>query len=285
MIVVGEAIDEVARGVEDVDLIVATEVVLVELDGLDRGIEVPVGAEDEVDALVDHDRLAGLDNAEGAEVQARVELLRGPHLAAVIVSVFIPAERFAEPVVHADVQVQHDEDRGLQPIGQIKSLGAHFEALAWVFRKQQHVFGVAVRSVSTAQQVRLLRSGRHAGGRTAALHVKDDRWNFSKVGEAQRFLHQRDARPGGCGKRARAIPGRADDHSNRGELVLCLHDRVACRLGVGLAGCSRVRLGHGHDFTALSIESAIRLTPIPHQSQVLSQNSPCCRLRRLHRPR
>ena len=42
--------------------------------------------------------------------------------------------------------------------------------------------------------------------------------------------------PGGRGERARAVPAGADDHADRGDLVLGLHDRVACS---GRSPCRR----------------------------------------------
>jgi hypothetical protein len=66
-------------------------------------------------------------------------------------------------VVHADVEIEHQEDRGLQPLGEIEALRRHLEALGRVFRKQQDVLGVAVRGIGAGDQVALLGAGRHAG--------------------------------------------------------------------------------------------------------------------------
>ncbi len=63
-----------------------------------------------------------------AEVAAVVEHLGGHHLAAVVLLAVVPFQRAAEPVVHADVEVEHQEDRGLQPLGEIEALRRHLEA-------------------------------------------------------------------------------------------------------------------------------------------------------------
>ncbi len=94
--------------------------------------------------------------------------------------------------------------------------------------QQQHVLGVAVRGVGAGDQVGLLRAGRHAGGRAAALHVDDRDRDLGEVGQADELGHQRHARAGGGGECARAVPAGADDHADRSQLVLGLHDRERC---------------------------------------------------------
>ena len=54
-----------------------------------------------------------VDVEVAAEVAAVVEHLRRHHLAAVVLFAFVPLQRTAQPVVHADVEVEHQEDRGL----------------------------------------------------------------------------------------------------------------------------------------------------------------------------
>ena len=109
-------------------------------------------------------------------------------------------------MVHADVEVEHDEDRCLQPVGEVERLRRQLEALGRVFREQQHVLGVAVRGIGAGDQVALLGAGRHAGRGAGALHVEDHRRDFGEVGEADELLHQRDAGAGGRGEGARAVP-------------------------------------------------------------------------------
>ena len=127
-------------------------------------------------------------------------------------------------MVHADIEVEHDEDRRLQPVGEVEGGGGELERLGRVLGKQQHVLGVAVRGVGAGDDVGLLRSRRHAGRGAGPLHVENHRGYFREIGEAEELLHQRDAGAGGGGEGARAVPGRADHDADRGELVLGLHD-------------------------------------------------------------
>ena len=97
------------------------------------------------------------------------------------------------------------------------------------------MLGVAVRGVGAGEHVRLLRARRHAGRGAAALHVEQHGWNFREIGEAEKFLHQRNARPRRRGEGARAVPAGADDDADGGELVLALHDGVFVLAGFSLA--------------------------------------------------
>ena len=159
----------------------------------------------------------------------------------------VPRERLAQPVLHADVEVEHDEDRRLQPVGEVERQRAEFEAFARVLGQQQHVLRVAVRRVRARHEVGLLRARRHAGRRAAALHVEQHGRDLGEIREPEEFLHQRNARARRRGERARAVPRRADHHADRRELVLGLHDRVALlagrRIGAELAAPFREALG------------------------------------------
>ena len=143
----------------------------------------------------------------------------------------VPGERLAQPLVHADVEVEHDEDGRLQPVGEVEGLRGELEAFARVLGEEEHVLGVAMGGVGAGEDVRLLRAGRHAGRRAAALDVEDDRRDLGEIGEADELLHQRDAGAGGRGEGAGAVPGGADHHADRGELVLGLDDGVAVLAG------------------------------------------------------
>jgi hypothetical protein len=46
------------------------------------------------------------------------------HLATVVAARVVPAERLAHVVVHAELEVAHDQHRGLQPVGQIERVGS-----------------------------------------------------------------------------------------------------------------------------------------------------------------
>ena len=166
-----------------------------------------------------------------AEFAPGFEIGRRHHLAAIELARIVPTEWRGETGVHADVEIEHDENRRLQPLGQVERERAEFEGLAGAVGQQQHMLGVAVRSEGAGQHVRLLRARRHAGRGPAALDVEHHRRNFGEIGEAEKLLHQRDARPGRRGEGAGAVPAGADHHADRGDLVLGLNDRVALLAG------------------------------------------------------
>ncbi len=175
-----------------------------------------------------------IDVEIAAEILAGFEFLGAHHLAAIVAALIVPVEGLAEAIVHADIEIEQDEHRRLQSIREVEGLGAEREALVGIFRKQQHVLGVAVGGIGTGDQVGLLGARRHAGGRAAALYVENHRRHLGKVGQAEEFLHQRNAGPGGGGKGARAVPCRADHHADRGQFVFGLDYGVACHAVVGV---------------------------------------------------
>jgi hypothetical protein len=65
-----------------------------------------------------------VDVEVAAEVLAGIQHLGGHHLAAVVARAVVPVEGLAQAVVHADVEVEQDEDRRLQAVGQIEGLRA-----------------------------------------------------------------------------------------------------------------------------------------------------------------
>ncbi len=68
-----------------------------------------------------------------AELEPVLEHLGGGDLAAIELAVGIPIERFAQTFIHADIEIEHDEDRRLQPVGEIERLRAELERLVWIF--------------------------------------------------------------------------------------------------------------------------------------------------------
>ena len=81
------------------------------------------------------------------------------------------------------------------------------------------------------RDVALHRSRRQPRRRPRALHVENHARNFRKVSVTGIFGHERNARTGGRGHRARARPPRAEHDARRGQLVFRLDDR-----DVALAG-------------------------------------------------
>ena len=129
-----------------------------------------------------------------AELAAAFELVARQDLAAVELARIVPAERLGEMRIHADVEIEHHEDQRLQPLGEIERARPEFERFPGAVGDQEHMLGVAVRGESAEEQVRLLGAGRHAGRRAAALNIEHDDRNLGEIGEAEEFLHERDAR-------------------------------------------------------------------------------------------
>ena len=169
-----------------------------------------------------------------AKISAGFEHFGCHDLATVVITAFVPHKGFAQPLVHADVQVGHHKHRRLQAIGQIKRSGRMFKTLGGVFGEQKHVFGVAVRCIGTGDDVGLLRTGGHAGRRPAALHVDDGDRDLGKIRQADEFGHQRNAWARGGSKRPRAVPARAYDHTDGSNLVFSLNDGVIVLAGSGI---------------------------------------------------
>ena len=159
----------------------------------------------------------------------------------------VPRQGIAEPILHADVEVEHHEDGCLQAVGQVEGQCGELECLLWIFGEKQNVLGITVRRVRARHNVGLLRACRHACGRAAALNVEDYRRNLGEIPESDEFLHQRDARSGCARECARAVPCRAHHDAYRRELVLGLDDSVA-RLagrGIGAVPLAMAREGFG----------------------------------------
>jgi hypothetical protein len=71
--------------------------------------------------------------------------------------------------------------------------------------------------------------------------------HFGEIGEAEEFLHQRDAGAGGRRERPRAVPGGADHHADRGQFVLGLDDGVARHAVVGVGAVLAAITAEGFD--------------------------------------
>ena len=179
------------------------------------------------------------------EFLAGIELGGAHDLAAVIFTRIGPLERFAQMLVHADVQVAHDKHRGLQTFGQIQRGGGMLEAFGGVVREQQDVFGVAVRGVSAGQQVGLLGARGHACGRPATLYVDEHGGDLGKMSQADEFGHQGNAGAGGGGECAGTVPARAQDDADGGQFVFGLDNRAALAAGLGVGAVFRAIFHEG----------------------------------------
>ena len=166
-------------------------------------------------------------------VEAR-DLLRRQHLAAVGSVRIVPLQVLAHPIVHADVEIGEDEHRRLQALGQVERLDRHVKAFFGIGRKQQHVTRVAVRGIGAEHDVALLGAGGHAGRRADPLHIEYHAGNLGVIGEAQKFVHERDAGSARGRERACAVPARAEHHADGGQLVLGLDYRIVVLAGGGI---------------------------------------------------
>ena len=147
-----------------------------------------------------------IDVEIAAEFPPFLQHLCGHHLAAIILPGVIPLQRARQTMVHADIEVEHHEYRGLQALGEVKRGCREFERFSRILRKQQHMLGVAMRCIGADQDVALLGSGRHARRWTCALHIHDHRRDLGEIREPDEFLHQGDTWTGGGGEGARAVP-------------------------------------------------------------------------------
>ncbi len=75
-----------------------------------------------------------------AELLDAVEIFGVIHLAAVVTARVVPHERIRHHFVHAEFEVGHDDDRRLQPIGDVERVGRKVETLLRRRRNQHHVF-------------------------------------------------------------------------------------------------------------------------------------------------
>ena len=90
-------------------------------------------------------------------------------------------ERVRHPIVHAQVEIAHDEDGCLKFLGQVKGLDGHGVALFDRMGEQQNVLGVAVREDRGGEDIGLGSSCGQAGRRAHALDVENHAGHFSIV--------------------------------------------------------------------------------------------------------
>src|SRR5262249_43120788 len=74
------------------------------------------------DAITIHVKVA-------AKFLTGVQLCGRHYLTAVISARVVPGKRLRQVMVHAVVEIEHDENRRLQPVGKIESLCAEIEGL------------------------------------------------------------------------------------------------------------------------------------------------------------
>ena len=83
--------------------------------------------------------------------------------------------------IHPDIEVEHHEDDGLQPLGEIKARQRVAERFVRAVGNEQDVLGVPMRGEGAEEQVGLLGAGRTFRRRAAALHVEHHDWNCEEA--------------------------------------------------------------------------------------------------------
>ncbi len=69
-------------------------------------------------------------------------------------------EGIRHPIIHAQIEITHDENRRLKPFGKIERVVRHLETFFDARRQQNDMLRIAMRSVSQRQNVGLLSSCR-----------------------------------------------------------------------------------------------------------------------------
>ena len=98
-------------------------------------------------------------------------------------------EGIGHPVVHAQVEVGHDEDGSLEPLGEIEGILRHGEALLGGRGEEHGMLRIAVGEDGGGEKVALRGTGGEAGGWAYALHVEEDAGDFGVVAEADELAH------------------------------------------------------------------------------------------------
>src|ERR1035438_6357001 len=162
-----------------------------------------------------------------------VEVFGAEDLAAVD-GLFGVGERIGHPVIHAEVEIGHDEDRRLELLGEIESLKAHRKTLFRRTREEQGVPGVAVGEQRGGNEVALLGARGQPGGWADALHVENHRGAFGVIPEPDELRHQRNTRAGRSGHGTGARPARAQRHADGSQLIFGLNDGIGGFAGIGI---------------------------------------------------
>ena len=90
--------------------------------------------------------------------------------------------------VHAEIEIAHHEDEGLQPLGEIERIHRHRVALFNRRRDEHHVLRVTVRQRGNGEEIALRRSCRQPRRWPHPLNVEDDAWALRRNRRARRTL-------------------------------------------------------------------------------------------------
>src|SRR6266850_7045774 len=98
-------------------------------------------------------------------------------------------EWIGHPVIHAQIEVAHHENRRLESFRKVKRLVTHVETLGDARRQQHDVFCVTMRSINQGQNVGLLGPGRQTCAWPNARDIEDYGWNLGVISKPDEFLH------------------------------------------------------------------------------------------------
>src|SRR5688572_2063692 len=82
-----------------------------------------------------------------------IKLLRGEDLASIEAARVVPLKRFSNVVVHAEIEIGHDDHRCLQLLGQIECSGCHLKTFFRTSRKEQRMFRVTMRGIGGKKNI------------------------------------------------------------------------------------------------------------------------------------
>ena len=90
-------------------------------------------------------------------------------------------KRVGHPVVHAQIEIEHDEDRRLELLGQVERLLRHREALFRRGGEEHRMLRVAMGKDGGGQQIALRGAGGQPRGRSDALHIEEHAGNLGVI--------------------------------------------------------------------------------------------------------
>ena len=112
------------------------------------------------------------------ELADPVQVFGGKNFAAVEFLTFREFKRIRHPIIHAEIEIAHDEDGSLESLCEIERLVSHRVAFFDASGNEDNVLGVAVRTKDHRQDVGLLGSRRQSGTGTDAGNIEDDGRDF-----------------------------------------------------------------------------------------------------------
>src|SRR5580704_5438768 len=131
-------------------------------------------------------------------------------------------KRVRHPVVHAEIEIGHDEYRALQLFGQVEGSARHREALGRGTGQKHGMLRISVRQLGDEADVALRGSRRQAGGGSYALNVPNHRRQLDVIAQAGELCHERNSGSSRGGHRACTSPSSAQNHADSGEFILGL---------------------------------------------------------------